>query len=118
YALPPLVYFACWPFAIDLRHVRVRILLCAASLMLLLTYLPTDWHTEYPAVSGYANMVRSMVQGIPGREILLFDGDDIDSSNVSFYLRLQDQQHRFVLFRKGLYTTRIMPMFGSTELVH
>ena len=29
----------------------------------------------------------------------------------------QDQQRRFVLFRKGLYATRIISIFGSTELV-
>ncbi len=118
YALPPIVYFACWPLAIDFRDRRFRIVVCAASVVLLLTYLPADWHPDYPSVSGYGDAVRSIVHGIPSREILLFDGDDVDSSNVSFYLRLQDQQRRFVLFRKGLYATRIMSMFGSTELVN
>lgn len=117
YAVPPIIYFACWPFAIDFRAARLRPLLGAASVVLLLAYLPGDWHAKYPCVSGYSNAVHSLVAGIPGREILLFDGDDVDSTNVGFYLRLQDQQHRFVLFRKGLYATRIMATFGSTELV-
>ncbi len=118
YALPPIVYFACWPFVIDFRAFRLKFFLCAASVVLLLTYLPTDWHVKYASVSGYADAVQGILQRIPGREILLFDGEDVDSNNVSFYLRLQDQQRRFVLFRKGLYTTRILAMFGSTELVH
>jgi len=117
YALPPIVYFACWPFVIAFRDRRLRFVVCAASVILLFTYLPADWHADYPSVSGYGDAVRGVVQGIPGREVLLFDGDDVDSTNVSFYLRRQDQQRRFVLFRKGLYATRIMSMFGSTELV-
>lgn len=117
YALPPIVYFACWPFAIDLRASRLRPVLGAASMVLVLAYLPGDWNAKYPSVSGYSNAVHSLIAGIPGREVLLFDGDDVDSANVGFYLRLQDHQRRFVLFRKGLYATRIMATFGSTELV-
>jgi hypothetical protein len=117
YALPPIVYFACWPFAIDFRAPRLRFVLCAASVVLLFVYVPADWHTAYSSVSGYGDAVHAIVSGIPGREVLLFDGDDVDSANVGFYLRLQDRQRRFVLFRKGLYATRIMARFGSTELV-
>lgn len=117
YALPPIVYFACWPFAIDFRDRRLRFVVYAASVILLCTYLPADWQADYPSVSGYGDAVRGVVQGIPGREVLLFDGDDVDSTNVSFYLWRQDQQRRFVLFRKGLYATRIISIFGSTELV-
>jgi len=117
YALPPITYFACWPFAMKFRGVAVRFFFCTVALILLLTNVSRARKPEYPSVSGYADLVRSIVQEIPGREILLFDGDDVDSTNVGFYLRINDRQHRFVLFRKGLYTTRIMPKFGSVELV-
>ena len=59
-------------------------------MVLLVSYQPGDWNAEYPSVFGYGNAVHTLIAGIPGREVLLFDGDDVDSDNVGFYLRLQD----------------------------
>ncbi len=48
--------------------------------------------------------------------IVLCDGDL--EGNYIFFMRALDPRRRFVVLRKALYATRVMPQFGSVELVH
>jgi hypothetical protein len=38
--------------------------------------------------------------------------------NHIFFMRALDPQRRFIVLRKALYATKVMPQFGSVELAH
>jgi hypothetical protein len=115
YWLPVFIYFACWPLAAGFRVRRQRALAWALCAIVLATAGYSAWRRHPAYLSGYAQAARRISQ-LPGRNVLLFDGEE--NGNLIFALRAADPQRRFVVVRKGLYTTRITPRFGKQELVH
>ncbi len=118
YALPPFIYFACWPLTVATRFRRARPLLWITCIALVLMYGHTAWAKHYPRLSGYSAAAETIIRNSHGNEIVLFDGSGIDSGNLTFDLRLLDREHRIVLLTKGLYVTRIEALFVAREVVH
>ncbi len=75
-----------------------------------------DWKANpYVPLSGYASLAQRVSQVAEGKQVVLFDGNG--DGNFIFYLRVNDPSRRFVVVRKALYATEIIPEFGRVQLM-
>ncbi len=115
YWLPPYIFFAVAPLTSHVLPRLARIGAAAVALALVCGYVWAGWHYERPYIVGYKALAEEVLNRDKGG-IVLFDGDL--EGNYIFFMRALDPQRRFVVLRKALYATRVMPQFGSVELVH
>jgi hypothetical protein len=116
YIVPAFAYFAAWPAMMPITSRPARALAITACIIVLGFCGWQDWRNrEYPHLSGYSHVAR-WLSNVPGeRQVLLFDSNH--NGNFIFYMRVYDRDRRFVVMRKGLYVTKIIPQFGAKELV-
>jgi 4-amino-4-deoxy-L-arabinose transferase-like glycosyltransferase len=115
YWLPPFIFFAVAPLTSRVLPKLARMGAAAVALALVCGYTWAGWHYERPYIVGYKALATEVLDRDNGG-IVLFDGDL--EGNYIFFMRALDPQRRFVVLRKALYATRVMPQFGSVELVH
>lgn len=115
YWLPPFIFFAVAPLTSHVLPKLARMGAAAVALALVCGYSWAGWHYERPYIVGYKALATEVLNRDNGG-IVLFDGDL--EGNYIFFMRALDPQRRFVVLRKALYATRVMPQFGSVELVH
>ncbi len=115
YWLPPFIFFAVAPFTSRVLPKLARMGATAVAFALICGYAWAGWHYERPYIVGYKTLATEVLDRDKGG-IVLFDGDL--EGNYIFFMRALDPQRRFVVLRKALYATRVMPQFGSVELVH
>lgn len=115
YWLPPFIYFAVAPLTARRSTWWFRPAALAVVLGLIGSYTWTAWAYQRPFVSGYETLATQILKSAQGG-VVLFDGDL--AGNFIFYMRALDPNRRFVVLRKALYVTRVMPQFGKVELIH
>src|SRR5216684_2626270 len=115
YWLPPFIFFAVTPFTSRVLPKLARMGATAVAFALICGYAWAGWHYQRPYIVGYKALATEVLNRENGG-IVLFDGDL--EGNYIFFMRALDPQRRFVVLRKALYATRVMPQFGSVELVH
>lgn len=115
YWLPPFIFLAVAPLTSRVLPKLARIGAAVAALALVCGYAWAGWHYERPYIVGYKTLAAEVLNRNHGG-IVLFDGDL--EGNYIFFMRALDPRRQFVVLRKALYATRVMPQFGSVELVH
>jgi len=115
YWLPPFIFFAAAPLTSRVLPKLARMGAAAVALALVSGYAWAGWHYERPYIVGYKALATEVLNRDNGG-IVLFDGDL--EGNYIFFMRALDPQRRFIVLRKALYATRVMPQFGSVELAH
>lgn len=115
YWIPPFIYFAVAPFTSKVvpRLLRPAAFTVVAAILVLTAY--TGWTYERPYVSGYRQVAKQMLES-QKEGVVLFDGRL--AGNFIFFMRAYDPARRFVVLRKALYVTDVMPQFGQEELIH
>ncbi len=115
YWLPAFAYFASWPAVVRQPSRWSRALAISAFAVLLTAYGWDSWKgATYPYLNGYSAAAKYLVDRTQGVQLLLVDDDR--PGNLSFYLRAEDPERRFVIVRKGLYVTRLISYFGAKQL--
>jgi len=115
YWVPPFVYFAVALFTAKNMQRLARPIAVGMLAVLVARTSWSAWNYERPYVSGYNQVAQKIVSSENGG-VVLFDGDL--AGNFIFFMRANDPRRHFVVLRKALYVTDVMPQFGSVELVH
>src|SRR6266851_2974746 len=115
YWLPPFIFFAVAPFTSRLLPKLAKMGATVVTFALICGYAWAGWRYERPYVVGYKALATEVLDRDNGG-VVLCDGDL--EGNYIFFMRALDPRRRFVVLRKALYATRVMPQFGSVELVH
>jgi len=115
YWLPAFVFFAVGPLTSPVLPKRIRAGTALVALALAGGYGWIGWTYERPYVTGYRTLASDVLNNSDGG-VVLFDGDL--EANFIFFMRAMDPHRRFVILRKALYVTSVMPQFESVELVH
>ncbi len=115
YWLPPFIFFAVAPFTSRVLPKLAKMGATVVTFALICGYAWAGWRYERPYVVGYKALATEVLDRDNGG-VVLCDGDL--EGNYIFFMRALDPRRRFVVLRKALYATRVMPQFGSVELVH
>jgi hypothetical protein len=115
YWFPPLVYFAVGLITRFFRVGRVRAVMRAAAVLLIVIPVIPAWQYQRPYITGYKEIASRIVTNYDSG-IILFDGPV--PGNFVFFMRALDPGRRFVTLRKMLYADDIRPGPDSEELLH
>jgi 4-amino-4-deoxy-L-arabinose transferase-like glycosyltransferase len=116
YWLPPFVLLASWPLMVPWRSRWARVLAIVICALVFGDYGWRAWNARsYPYFSGYSTATKWLATATQGPQVLLFDGEN--NGDFIFLMRVHDPNRRFIILRKGLYVTRLVPFFGSRQLV-
>ena len=111
--IPPFAYFAAGLLTAKWRLRPLRALAGALAVLLSVQVVATGWTYQRPYLKGYETLA-ARIRSLSDSGVILFDAPL--PANFIFFLRKLDQQRKFVVLRKALWTTRIKLSGGSEEL--
>jgi hypothetical protein len=116
YLVPAVVYFAIWPLAFSWE--KYPWMKAVAYLLLLGVGANTVWSAwrfNRPYVSGFA-AVAHKIKAMSDSGVILVDTEI--PANFIFFMRNEDNDRRFVMLRKALYSVRVKDELGGQEYIH
>jgi hypothetical protein len=107
-----LTYFVVGPLTAKWRVPTVRFSAAVVAALVLVYVAVMGWRYQRPYMSGYAPVAHRIVEASKSG-VILFEAPL--PANFIFFLRDLDEQRRFMVLRKALWTERIVSRYGEEE---